>query len=132
MFNKLDEIPNSTERLDRDGVETYPVAITATALNSKEAVMNMSATNSNEMQSNAMKPNFLLNFIKKNKKNFILIIIFYVINSLILTSYGLLFYFISTKLYSTDKDELAIYGSVLGVVSFILGGIYTLVQALQM
>lgn len=110
--------------------------MTFQAFNSNLAVRNKKediSNNSNHIEKNKQSNHhFFISFIKKNKKEFILVAFFYAVNSLILTSYGLLFYFISTKLYSTDKDELGQNGCVLGAASFVLGAIYTTVQALQM
>lgn len=87
----------------------------------------------NSINNNSLnfKSHFFTQFMKKHQKNLIFIAFAYVFSTLIIISYGIIFYFLSLKLYSNDKEEVILNGQVLFGIYLLLGILSSLIKAFQ-
>lgn len=80
-----------------------------------EALNSLSDNNSD------LKNHFILEYMKKNKPSIAFICLSYFITSLILVSYGVVFYFLAKYFYSSDIESVLLCGKIIGGIYFALG-----------
>ncbi len=89
-----------------------------------------STTKKSDNDSN-FNDNFIIPFMKKNKMSLIAISFTYLFSTLIVISNGIIFYFLSQKLYSKDKEEVILNGQILFGVYVGIGFLASAVKAYQ-
>lgn len=93
---------------------------------------NLKVLNQKETASEVnLQKHFFVEFLKKNKGSLIFITLSYVISSFIIISYGVIFYFLSDKLYSRNADDVLLYGKIFFAIYVSLGIINTLNKTFQ-
>lgn len=78
-----------------------------------------------------LKSHFILEYMKKNKASIAFICVSYFITSLILVSYGVVFYFLAKNLYAKDIENVLLFGNIIGGIYFALGFCEILIRTKQ-
>lgn len=86
----------------------------------------------NKKEINLLEKNFFSDFYRKNKFNLFKIILCYFFSSSFILANGILYFSLTSKLYSNNPDMINYYGILICLIYVILGVLYTLVQSFLM